>query len=421
MILIPGIQTNQAGDRLSPGRRRRRWWLWMLAASLLAIAAYTQLGPKTGGEKTKPGAAPPGPGLPVSAVAARQGDIGVYLTGLGSVSPIHTITVKSRVDGELMKVYYREGQIVSKGSLLAEIDPRPFQAQLTQAQGQMIRDQALLRNARLDLERYRVLSAEDSIARQQYDTQKSLVQQLEGTVKFDQGQIDNAKLQLIYSRITAPVGGRIGLRVVDPGNIIHATDTTGIAVITQLEPITVIFTIPEDSLPPVLDRLRAGAHLQVDAYNREQSRKLSTGTLLTTDNQIDPNSGTVRLRAQFQNKDHALFPNQFVNARLLLETRHGAILVPTAAIQRTAQQSFVYLIKPDQTVTARQVKLGPAEGDHTAIDEGLSPGDLVVVEGAERLREGSKVAVKGQGPGTPGKTPEKTSEQPPGKPRKNQQ
>jgi multidrug efflux system membrane fusion protein len=261
----------------------------------------------------------------------------------------------------------------------------------------------LLANAKVDLERYRVLSGQDSIAEQQYATQKSLVRQLEGTVKFDQGQIDNAKLQLIYARITAPCSGRIGLRPVDPGNIVHATDTTGLAVITQLEPITVIFTIPEDHLPPVLDKLRAGKNLPVDALNREQTRKLASGLLLTLDNQIDPNSGTVRLRARFPNKDHALFPNQFVNARLLLETRHGATLVPTAAVQRGAQGAFVYLVKADKTVEVRRVRVGPIEEDHAAIDEGLAPGDLVVVEGAERLRAGSKVELKQPGPNNSGK------------------
>jgi multidrug efflux system membrane fusion protein len=392
---IGGAERIPAGDWL------RRWWLWLLAVGLLGFVAYGQLTRSSGqtAGPAKPGASAPQPAVAVTAVAAKKGDIGIYLTGLGSVTPLRTVTVKSRVDGELIKVLYKEGQIVTKGALLAEIDPRPYQAQLTQAQGQMMRDQALLKNARVDQERYRVLSSQDSIAKQQYDTQKSLVRQLEGTVKFDQGQVDNAKLQIIYSHITAPVSGRIGLRLVDPGNIVHATDTTGLAVITQLEPITVVFTIPEDSLPPVLARLKAGERLPVEAYNREQSKKLATGVLLTIDNQIDTNTGTVRLKAEFANKDHMLFPNQFVNARLLLDTKRGTTVVPTAAIQRSPQATFVYLVKADQTVTVQPVRLGPAEGDNTGIDEGLSPGDLVVVEGVERLRQGSKVEMKGQGPG----------------------
>ncbi len=390
-------------ERPAAGKWLRQWWVWLLAAGVLGLVAYGQLTKSSG--QTTGGAAKPGPGAPappvaVTAAAAKKGDVPVYLTGLGNVTPINTTTVKTRVDGELVKVLYREGQIVRKGQLLVEIDPRPFQAQLTQAQGQMIRDQALLKNARLDLKRYQTLSKQDSIAEQQYATQKSLVHQLEGTVKFDQGQIDNAKLQLVYSRITAPVTGRIGLRLVDPGNIVHATDTTGLAVITQLEPITVIFTIAEDYLPPVLTRLKAGERLQVEAFNRELSKKIATGHLLTIDNQIDPSTGTVRFRAEFANKDHELFPNQFVNARLLLETKRGLTVIPSAAVQRSPQGAFVYLVQPDHTAAMRQVTLGPTEGDHTGIEEGLAPGDLVVVEGTERLRQGTRVTVKGQDNGS---------------------
>jgi membrane fusion protein, multidrug efflux system len=383
----------------------KRGWIWLLVVGILGMVAYTQFikSRKAADGSNKQGAAPAQPIVPVVAVTAKQGDIPIYLNGLGSVTPLNTVTVKTRVDGQLMKVLYREGQIVRQGHLLAEIDPRPFEAQLAQAQGQMIRDQALLKNARIDLNRYQGLTSQDSIAKQQYDTQKSLVRQLEGTVKFDQGQIDNARLQLIYSRITAPVSGRIGLRLVDPGNIIHATDTTGLVVITQLEPITVIFTIPEDNLPPVLDKLKAGERLPVDAFNRAQTKKLASGSLLTMDNLIDPNSGTVRLRAEFANQDHGLFPNQFVNARLLLDTRRGTTVVPTAAIQRSPKATFVFLVKADQSVVMRQVRLGPMAGDNVAIDEGLSPGDVVVVEGAERLRDGSKVELKKSGPGNSGK------------------
>jgi multidrug efflux system membrane fusion protein len=387
-------------EKSPAGEGPRRWRLWLAVIGVLGILALSHCGKseKLNEGPGRPGANLPPQSVPVVIAAAQTGNIPIYLTGLGTVTPLRTVTVKSRVDGELIRVYYQEGQIVKQGDLLAEIDPRPYQAQFTQAEGQMIRDQALLKNARVDLKRYQTLSSQDSIAEQQYATQKSLVQQLEGTVKLDQGQIDNAKLQLVYSKITAPVSGRIGLRLVDPGNIIHATDTTGLAVITQIEPITVIFTIAEDSLPALLDKIKAGVHLPVAAFNREQTRKLSSGTLLTLDNQIDPNSGTVRLRAEFPNKDHQLFPNQFVNARLLLDTREGVTVVPTAAIQRSPQGAFVYLVQPDQTVTVRPVRLGPGEGDQTAIDEGLAPGDQVVVEGAERLREGSKIEVKAPGP-----------------------
>jgi multidrug efflux system membrane fusion protein len=405
MMFTQPTENNYLSERIRFRVLLRRGWIWLLAAGLVGILIYTQLiksGTAADGS-TQKGIVPAQPSVPIVAVTARLGDIPIYLTGLGSVIPLNTVTVKSRVDGQLMKVLYREGQIVRKGDLLVEIDPRPYETQLTQAQGQMMRDQALLKNARLDLKRYQALSGQDSIAKQQYDTQKSLVSQLEGTVKLDQGQIDNARLQIIYSRITAPVSGRIGLRLVDPGNIIHATDTTGLAVITQLEPITVIFTIPEDNLPLVLDKLKARERLPVDAFNREQTKKLATGSLLTMDNQIDPNSGTVRLRAEFANKEHELFPNQFVNARLLLDTRRGTTVVPTAAIQRSPQATFVFLVTADQTVTMRQVRLGLAAGDNVAIDEGLSPGDVVVVEGAERLRDGSKVELKGSGPTKAGK------------------
>jgi multidrug efflux system membrane fusion protein len=376
---------------------RRYWWLGVLAVVLLSWLAYSHLIKARQTAGPVKGSLPRQTNVAVTAAAATKGDINIYLHGLGTVTPISTVTVKSRVDGELVRIFYKEGQIVKKGQLLAEIDPRPFQAQLTQAQGQLMRDQAQLKNAEVDLERYRVLTSQDSIAEQQYATQKSLVQQLAGTIKFDQGQIETAKLQLSYSRITAPEGGRVGLRPIDPGNIVHATDPNGLLVITQLEPITVIFTIPEDNLEAVLDKIKAGVTLAVDAFNREESRKLASGFLLSMDNQVDTNSGTVRLRAKFSNKNHNLFPNQFVNARLLLDTGHGVTLVPTAAVQRGAQGAYVYLVKPDNTVAVRQVRVGPTEKDETAVEAGLVPGDLVVVEGTERLREGSTVELKDNG------------------------
>ena len=375
----------------------KRWGIGLLAVCLLAIGAYVFF-TKSGEAQPRPAKGSPGPAraAPVVAVAAKTGDIGVYLTGLGSVTPLKTVTVKSRVDGELMAVLYQEGQIVRTGDLLAQIDPRPFETQLTQAEGQLVRDQALLKNAQIDLARYRDLIKQDLIPQQQLDTQVYLVRQYEGTIKSDQGQIDNVKLQLIYCRITAPVSGRVGLRLVDPGNIVHATDPNGLVVITQLQPITVVFTIPEDSLPPVLAKLKAGERLPVEAFDREQKRRLATGSLLTVDNQIDPNTGTVKLKAIFPNEDNELFPNQFVNARLRLDVKHGSTIVPTAAIQRGPQGAFVYVVKADQTVGVRAVTVGVTQGDEASIETGLSPDEMVVVDGTEKLREGSTVDVKTQ-------------------------
>jgi RND family efflux transporter, MFP subunit len=340
------------------------------------------------------GGRPSPPRIPVVAAAARPRDVGVYLNGLGTVTPLNTVTVRTRVDGELIRVHFQEGQIVSHGDLLAEIDPRPFEAQLTQFEGQLERDQALLDNARVDLKRFQELVTTDAVPRQQLDTQVSLVHQLEGTVKNDQGQIDATKVQLVYCRITSPIAGRAGLRLVDPGNIVHAADTGGLVIITQLQPITVIFTIPEDSIPTVLDQLGRGVRLSVQAYDREQRKKLAEGALLTIDNEVDPTTGTVRLKAQFPNTDNRLFPSQFVNARLLVETRRGATVVPTAAIQSSPKGPFVYVVRPDQTVGVRQVGVGVTDGDDVSIERGVAVGERVVVEGAELLRDGAAIALR---------------------------
>lgn len=383
-------------------RRFRPWLIALGVIVLLGVVAYVmRVGSgnaqsKTTGAPGQPARAP----VPVIATPARTSDMTVYLTGLGSVTPLNTVTVHTRVDGELLKVPFKEGQHVNAGDLLAEIDPRPFQAQLTQAQGNLLRDEALLRNARVDLERYRTLVAEDSIPKQQLDTQVELVHQYEGVVETDRGQIENVKLQLVYCRITAPLSGRLGLRLVDPGNIVHATDQNGLVVITQLQPIAVVFTIPEDSLPPVLAKLNVGVKLEVDAWDREQKQRLATGTLLTVDNQIDPTTGTVRLKAIFPNEDGRLFPSQFVNAHLRLDVKRGATVVPSAAIQQSAQGPFVYVVKPDHSVTVRPVKVGVTEGETAAIDTGLAPAETVVIDGADRLREGSLVALQGAGGGS---------------------
>lgn len=340
------------------------------------------------------------------AAKARKGDIGVYFTGLGAVTPIYTVTVKSRVDGQLMGIHYGEGDLVHKDDVLAEIDPRPYQVQLEQAEGQLAKDQANLANARTDLARYQTLLTQNAIPEQQVATQKAAVTQGEGTVKSDQSQIDSAKLNLDYCRITAPITGRVGLRLVDPGNIVHASDQTGLLVITQIEPISVIFTIAEDQLPPVFKRMRAGQRLGVDAYNRDMTAKITHGTLTTIDNQIDPSTATVKLRANFDNKDDALFPNQFVNARLLVELKRNVTLVPTAVVQRNSQTTYVYLVKPDSTVTVRPVTIGTTEGDDSEVTAGLEPGDVVVMTGVDKLQEGSKVSVhfEGESPATGGRS-----------------
>jgi multidrug efflux system membrane fusion protein len=398
--LATGDEREPTPSRPTRGRRR---WIALTALGVLALGLAYAVGTapmraRTGGPVPAPTASrgTTAGARPVAVVAtpAAKRDVSVYLTGLGAVTPLNTVTVHTRVDGQLMSVRFEEGQLVNKGDLLAEIDARPFAAQLTQFEGQLARDQALLENARLDLERYRVLWRQDSIPKQQLDTQESLVRQYEGAVKNDQGLIESTKVQLLYCRITSPISGRVGLRLVDPGNIVQTTNTTGIVVITQLQPISVVFTLPEDSIPPVLDKLRRGVRMPVEAYDREQRRKLSTGALLTIDNQVDSTTGTVKLKGVFANADSRLFPSQFVNARLLLDVVHGATVVPAPAIQRSPRGPFVYVVKPDGTVGARPVTVGVTEGDEAAIDAGLAVGEQVVVDGADRLRDGTKVELQ---------------------------
>ena len=345
--------------------------------------------------------------MPVATATVQTQDLHVFLDALGNVTPMQVVTVRSRVDGQLDKVLFREGQMVKEGDLLAQVDPRPYEVQLEQANGQLARDEALLQNAKVDLERYQTLLAQDSIAKQQVDAQASLVRQYEAALVADRGQVDSAKLQLTYTHITAPIAGRTGLRQVDPGNIIHASDTTGVVVITQLQPITVVFSIPEDDLRRVLREVRAGQTLQAEAFDRSGTTLLASGSLLTIDNQIDPTTGTVKLKAQFPNDDGALFPNQFVNVRLLVSVDKQVPTMPGAAIQHGTPGTYVFVVKDDNTVTIRPVKLGHAEGDRVAIRSGVEAGEVVVTDGTDKLREGSDVEVVSKDGGTVGAQPGK--------------
>jgi multidrug efflux system membrane fusion protein len=377
----------------APAKRRWPWVVGIIAAALLAVFTLTRSGNsrKSAAEAEKKKAA--ARVIPVVGAAAKTGDLDVYLTGLGTVTALNTVTVRSRVDGQLVRVAFREGQVVHQGDFLAEIDPRPFHVQLMQAEGQRGKDEAALANARLDLARLESLVKQDLISRQQFDTQTATVRQLEASIKSDQAQIESAKLNLAYSRITAPISGTVGLRLVDMGNMVHANDPNGLLVITQIQPITVIFTIPADQLSAVLKQVKTGQQLPVDAFDRDMKNKLATGTLLALDNQIDQTTGTVKIKATFPNENLALYANQFVNARLLVDTLRGVVLVPTAAIQRSPQSTFMYVVKPDATVDMRDVEVQLTQGDETAIRKGVAPGETVVTDGVDKLQPGTKVAL----------------------------
>jgi len=379
-----------------PGKEpKRRWWLWLLALAVLAFGVYRvhqgMVAPQAANTSPAGGASGRNLAVPVVAVEATKGDIGVYFTGLGAVTPIHTVAVKSQIAGYLMEVLYKEGQLVNKGDPLAEIDPRPYQVMLENAEAGLLRDEANLDNAKVDLQRYQTLVPLHAVPEQQLATQEALVKSTQGVVNTDQAQIDTAKLDLVYCHITAPISGRVGLRLVDPGNYVTPTDATGLVVITQIVPISVIFTLAEDQLPAIVKQMDAGARLRVEAYDREMKTKIAQGWLETFDNQIDPTTGTFKLRANFDNRDGALFPNQFINAKLLVVEKSGATLIPTAAVQRNSQRTYVFLVKSDSTVTVQTITVGTTEGDDTEVTSGLKPGDFVVMTGVDRLQEGTKV------------------------------
>ena len=332
-----------------------------------------------------------GAAVPVGVAVAAKGEVPIVIRALGTVTPLHTVNVKTQITGQLVDVYFKEGQVVKQGDLLALVDPRPYEVALQQALGQQQRDEALLKNAQTDLERYRKLVQQDSIARQQYDTQVALVRQYEAALVIDQALVDAAKLNVAYTRIVSPLTGKIGLRMVDKGNYVTMGDATSICVIIQVQPISVLFTIPEDLLPQVRDRLKRNADLEVRVLDRAQKSELAVGRLDTTDNVIDTTTGTVKLRAVFQNADEALFPNQFVNVRLLVDTVKDAVVVPVAAVQRGQPGTFVYLVRSDDTVEIRVVELGASDGEKVAIAKGLQAGDQVVIDGVDRLRDGARI------------------------------
>ncbi len=401
----PPSTARELPDQTEPGRRRprHRWLVWLILL-LLGASGYGGFRYIQASERKQEAAAAAQQqrmarrAVSVAAVPATTGDLPVYLRGLGSVTAFNTVTVKTRVDGQLMSVGFREGQFVHAGDVLAEIDPRPFEVQLQQAEGQLAHDQATQAQARADLERYQVLARDGVIPRQQLETQSEAVKQAGGTLTADQAAINNAKLQLTYARVTAPISGRIGLRLVDVGNMVHAADPNGLVVITQLQPITVVFTLPADNLPRVLKKLNAGTRLEVDAYDRDDQTLIAKGFLLTVDNQIDQSTGTSRLKAEFSNTDGALFPNQFVNCRLQLDTRRNVVLVPAAAVQRGPQGDYAYVVTPQNTAEMRAVTAGLSEGGQVEIEGGLAAGERVVIDGQDKLQNGTPVSLRSSGP-----------------------
>src|SRR5258705_4723350 len=382
---------------------KSRWWLWALVLGVVALGGWyyhNSRNASQAADAASPGAAGKGKGgfgagglvVPVVVAPAQRGDLPVYFNGLGTVTTYNTVTVRSRVDGQLASIAFKEGQFVHEGELLAQIDPRPFQVMLAQAQGQLAKDQAQRRDAEANLERFKLLFKEGVIPKQQLDRQAAVVGQFDGAIESDQSQIDNAKLQLTYSRITAPINGRIGLRLVDIGNIVHATDANGLLVITQLQPIAVIFSLPQDQLPQVAGKLQKGEQLVVEAYDRDDTSKIESGKLLTIDNQIDTSTGTYKLKSVFSNDRNTLFPNQFVNVHLLADVKRNLVIVPAPAIQRGPQGTYVYVVQSGNTAKIQNVTIAQSTADKVGLSAGVNPRDSLVVDGQDKLQDGSKIS-----------------------------
>ena len=421
------LPDTEARGASATSRGKSRWWIWLLVLAGVALAIWyfrgriasqaqdTSQAPAAGSRGSRKGGAFGPQVVPVVVAAARRGDLPVYFNGLGTVTAFNTVTVRTRVDGQIVKINFTEGQFVHQGDSLIEIDPRPFQVQLEQAEGQLAKDQAQRKDAEVNFERYQLLFKEGVIPKQQLDTQAAQVGTFDGSIRSDQSQIDNAKLQLVYCHITAPISGRIGLRLVDIGNIVHASDQTGLLVITQLQPISVIFTLPQDQLPQVNSRLRAGDHLIVDAFDRDDTSKIESGKLLTIDNQIDTTTGTYKLKATFDNARNLLFPNQFVNIHLLVDTRKNLVIVPTAAIQRGPQGTYVYATEGDNTVKIVPVTIAQTTGNLIGLSAGLNGGEMVVIDGQDKLQDGSKInptVASGNNAQRAGNTPPASANQP---------
>ena len=411
-------QTPVSPETGPASRSRGGYWLLalLIAAGLAGGGWYLRHQHQTAQiPRTARGGRPAAPPQPVGFATVDRGDVRIVLDELGTVTSLDTVTVQTQIAGELQEIGYTEGKVVHKGDFLAQIDPRPYIAALEQAQGTLAKDQGLLAQAQTDLKRYQTLGRQDSIAQQQVDDQKFLVQQYTGAVQTDQGTVDNARLNLAYCHIVSPLDGQVGLRLVDKGNYVtpNTATATGLVVIAQIQPISVVFAVPEDDLPDIVQRLRAGASLQVEAYDRSDTRLLATGALSALDSQISTTTGTLNLRAIFANPDEMLYPNQFVNARLLVNTLSNAIRVPVPAIQRGEPGTFVYLINPDNTVSVRVVKTGPIDGNFQAVLSGLEPGDRVVTDGTDRLKDGAVVSLPAARGGPADGAPEKTAAPPP--------